>query len=356
MKKILVSILAIATLLSLAACGTQQNSNGSASKSENDASSASKGNGVPEFTIRYSHGNSEGSLVYMVAEHFAQTVTEKTNGRIAIDIYPSGQLSSGDDEAVTNLMGNVYEMSPAAPSALAKYSNMPQYNILDFPYMFQNVDESLALTRSDLWKELDQQFEATTNVRPLIWYTTGSNAVGNAKRSINLPEDMQGLKLRTASSDVFVDTVSAMGGSPIAMAFGETFTAVQQGTVDGIVTPFVNFWKEGFYDVTPYVTQMKSSEFYHCLMITSDCYNSFPDDLKALFNEAVEDTNIYAEELGKEFEQVTVPNALKELNVELVQLTDEQMAAFTEATAPVREAYKDSVGADFYDSVVEFLK
>lgn len=355
MKKILATVLTFAMLLSLAACSSQTNpapSNSSAST----ATPAPATNSTPEFTIRYSHGNSEGSLVYMVAEYFAQAVEEKTNGRIAIDIYPSGQLSSGDDEAMNNLMGNVYEMSPAAPSALAKYSNMPQYNILDFPYMFQSVDESLALTRSDMWKELDAQFEAATNVRPLIWYTTGSNAVGNSKHAINMPEDMQGLKLRTASSDVFVDTVSAMGGSPIAMAFGETFTAVQQGTVDGIVTPFVNFWKEGFYDVTPYVTQMKSSEFYHCLMITSSCYNSFPDDLKALFDEAVEETNLYAEELGKEFEQITVPNALKELNVQLVQLSDEQMAAFTEATAPVREAYKDSVGADFYDAVVKFLE
>lgn len=293
--------------------------------------------------------------MYMVAEHFAQTVQEKTGGRIAVEIYPSGQLSSGDDEAMSNLMGNVYEMSPAAPSALAKYSSMPQYNILDFPYMFQSVDESLALTRSDLWKELDKQFETAIKVRPLIWYTTGSNAVGNSKRAITSPADMQGLKLRTASSDVFVDTVSAIGGSPIAMAFGETFTAVQQGTVDGIVTPFVNFWKEGFYDVTTHVTQLQSSEFYHCLMITSSCYNSFPDDLKALFDEAVEETNLYAEDLGKEFEQITVPNALRDLNVELVQLTDEQKAEFTQITAPVREKYKDSVGTDFYDSVIAFL-
>lgn len=356
MKKILSAVLSLTLALGLAACGQTGGQNKTPQTNAGGSSqSAASGTAAPEFTIRYSHGNSEGSLVYMVAEHFAQTVQEKTGGRIAIEIYPSGQLSSGDDEAMSNLMGDVYEMSPAAPSALAKYSNMPQYNILDFPYMFQSVDESLALTRSDLWKELDAQFEEAIKVRPLIWYTTGSNAVGNSKRPITSPADMQGLKLRTASSDVFVDTVSAIGGSPIAMAFGETFTAVQQGTVDGIVTPFVNFWKEGFYDVTTYVTQLQSSEFYHCLMITSSCYNSFPDDLKALFDEAVEETNLYAEELGKQFEQETVPNALRELNVELVQLTDEQKAEFTKITEPVREKYKDSVGTDFYDSVTEFL-
>ena len=146
-----------------------------------------------------------------------------------------------------------------------------------------------------------------------------------------------------------------MGASPIAMAFGETFSAVQQGTVDGIMTPFVNFWKEGFYEVTKYVTQLQSSEFYHCLMVTSDFYNSLPDDLKAQFDETVAMTQEYSIDLGKQFENEIVPQNLKDLNIELVQLTPEQKAVFAEATAPVREELKDTVGTDFYNSVVDML-
>ena len=358
MKKFFALLLAVSMVMGLVACGGDTSSDpGSAGSSgSGGASSSSAGTGEAEYTIRYSHSNSEGSLVYMVSEFFAETLQEKTGGRIAVEIYPSGQLSSGDDEAMLNLMGNVYEMSPSAPSSLAKYSNLPQFNILDFPYLFDSVDESQALIESDLWKEVEQQFEENTNCRPLFWYSTGSNAVGNSKRAVDSPDDLNGLKLRAAQSDYFVETLNVLGAAPIAMAFGETFTAVQQGTVDGIMTPFVNFWKEGFYEVTPYVTQLQSSEFYHCLMISSDYYNSLPDDLRALFDEAVAETKTYALELGKEFEEVTVPENLIELGTELVQLTDEQKAAFKEATAPARESLKDSVGTDFYNSVVEFLE
>ena len=150
-------------------------------------------------------------------------------------------------------------------------------------------------------------------------------------------------------------TLEVLGASPIAMAFGETFSAVQQGTVDGIMTPFVNFWKEGFYDVTQYVTQLQSSEFYHCLMVTSDFYNSLPDDLKEQFDTVVAETQEYSIELGKEFENKTVPEELTNLGVELVQLTPEQKEVFVQATAPVREELKDTVGIEFYDSVVEML-
>ena len=164
------------------------------------------------------------------------------------------------------------------------------------------------------------------------------------------------LPLRGEHSDILTpETLSAMGASPIAMAFGETFSAVQQGTVDGIMTPFVNFWKEGFYEVTKYVTQLQSSEFYHCLMVTSDFYNSLPDDLKAQFDETVAMTQEYSIDLGKQFENEIVPQNLKDLNIELVQLTPEQKAVFAEATAPVREELKDTVGTDFYNSVVDML-
>ena len=90
-------------------------------------------------------------------------------------------------------------------------------------------------------------------------------------------------------------------------------------------------------------------------MITSDFNNKLPADLKALFDEAVAATDKYAEDLGKQFENETVPKNLKELGVELVQLTAEQKAAFTEATATVRENSKDAVGADLYKKVVDFL-
>ena len=356
MKKFFALLLAVSMVVGLVACGNDVSSSSGNAGSGGSSSSGSSGTGDAEYTIRYSHSNSEGSLVYMVAEYFAQAVQEKTDGRIAVEIYPSGQLSSGDDEAMLNLMENVYEMSPSAPSSLAKYSNLPEFNILDFPYMFDSVDESQELIQSDLWKDVEKRFEENANVHPLFWYSTGSNAVGNSKHAVESPEDLNGLKLRAAQSDYFVETLSVMGASPIAMAFGETFTAVQQGTVDGIMTPFVNFWKEGFYEVTPYVTQLQSSEFYHCLMISSDYYNSLPDDLRALFDEAVEETRTYALDLGKEFEDVTVPENLRELGTELVQLTDEQKEAFKEATAPAREKLKDSVGVDFYNSVVVFLE
>lgn len=347
MKKLIALTLALVLTLSLAACGQKENTPA--------AGGGDSSTDATVYTIRYSHGNSEGSLVYMVAEYFGDTLEEKTDGRIKVEIYPSGQLSSGDDEAMTNLMSGAYEMSPAAPSALAKYSSMPEYNILDFPYMFDGVDESQLVIQSDMWKELDAKFEQTTGVRPLVWYSTGSNAVGNSKHAIASPEDFIGLKLRSAQSDYFVNTLQAMGASPIAMAFGETFSAVQQGTVDGIMTPFVNFWKEGFYEVTKYVTQMQSSEFYHCLMVTSDFYNSLPDDLKATFDEVVAMTQEYSIELGKEFENEIVPENLKELNVELVQLTPEQKQAFADATASVREELKETVGIEFYESVVSML-
>lgn len=354
MKKVLSTMLAATMVLSLASCvGQSPTTSTSANNSSSSEPSVDTTNA--EYTIRYSHGNSEGSLVYMVAEYFANSLMEATDGRIAVEVYPSGQLSTGDDEAMTNLMAGTYEMSPAAPSALAKYSGMPEYNILDFPYMFDDVDESMSVIQSDMWKELDSEFEQATGVKPLLWYSTGSNAVGNSKHPIETPEDFQGLKLRSAQSDYFVRTLEVLGASPIAMAFGETFSAVQQGTVDGIMTPFVNFWKEGFYDVTQYVTQLQSSEFYHCLMVTSDFYNSLPDDLKEQFDTVVAETQEYSIELGKEFENETVPEELTNLGVELVQLTPEQKEVFVQATAPVREELKDTVGIEFYDSVVEML-
>ena len=294
MKKLLALSLALALTLSLMACGKKDEPSNPGSNDSNDPSTS-----APEYTIRYSHGNSEGSLVYMVAEYFADTLEEKTNGRIKVDVYPSGQLSSGDDEAMTNLMSGAYEMSPAAPSALAKYSNMPEYNILDFPYMFDGVDESQKVIQSDMWKDLDAKFEKTTGVRPLVWYSTGSNAVGNSKHAITTPDDFKGLKLRVSNDPVMNGMVEGLGANPTVVSFGELYSALQTGVVDGAEQPIANYKSNAFPEVANNLILDGHTLGAVQAVITDNAWGKLTENQQAAIMEAGADTQAFNADLSE---------------------------------------------------------
>lgn len=349
-KKVLSLIISLILLVMVVGCSQTQKPVDSEKPEESQSEK-----GEPEFTIRYSHCNSQGNLVYEAAEFFKKTIEEASNGRIAVQIYPAGQLATGDDENMKNLTNGTIEMAPAAPLAMAKAANMPQYNILDLPYVFSGVQEARDFCNGEVFEKLDNEFREKTGLIPLVWYQTGTNAVGNTKRPITDPADMSGIKLRTANSDAILNTVKIMGGNPVPIAFGETYTAVQQGVVDGLITPFVNFYAEKFFEITPYVSQWNSSVFFHCLFVNEDFYNSLPDDLKVIFDESAEKFDAFAAEEGDKFEFETVPQLLRENGVELVQFTDEQIAKFQEATKPVVEENIDIIGRDFYEAAMKEL-
>ncbi len=179
-------------------------------------------------------------------------VEKLTEGRIKVEIFPNSQL--GDSTAMTTSVksGTLDGVVTAAANlALA----VPSADVLNLPFLFKDALQELNAANGELGAKLKPRLEASFNCEVVAWATDGSRNMWNGKRPIRRPEDMQGLKMRgAAASKILRDTYLALGAIPTPLAYGETYTGLQTGVLDGGDMPVIDMLEFKLYQVTKYLT------------------------------------------------------------------------------------------------------
>lgn len=166
---------------------------------------------------------------------FADLLKERTQGRINVKNYYAGQLFGGKQTNEFTLL-NQGVADFAFGSTINWSPQVKELNVLFMPFLVTSYKAQDAIQESEAGKKLFQLMESK-GVIPLAWGENGFRQVTNSKRAIKTPEDLNGLKIRTTSSPIFIDIFRAMGANPVNMMWGEAQTAFQQGTVDGQENP-----------------------------------------------------------------------------------------------------------------------
>jgi tripartite ATP-independent transporter DctP family solute receptor len=180
-----------------------------------------------------------------------EEVESKTNGRIKVVIFPDAQL--GSNEAMNNAMkaGTLDGvMTDVASLSVA----VPEMDIFSLPFLFTNTAHVLRAANGSVGSKLKPKIEEAFKCAVLGWGTDGSRNMWNSKRPIRTPDDLKGLKMRVQSSPIQKDTYAAFGALPTPIAFGELYTALQTGVVDGADPSVVDMLSLKFYQVTKYLT------------------------------------------------------------------------------------------------------
>lgn len=325
----------------LVACG---------SKDSSDDSSKKSGDG-DKIIIRTSHVTQEGSVIDKTHNKFKEVLEDLTDGKVEVQVYPAGQLGSTDDDTVEGMRAGTFEVGSAPSLVMSNF--VPQYAIFDFPYLFRNNDEVKAFVDSDIYKnDVVKPFEEKTGLKILGNYGIGWMQVLNAKRAVNEPADLKGLSLRSATAQVQMDTLEAWGANPTPMAFGEVFTAIQQGAVDGLSSTPDLMTSDKFYEPAKYLTLTDHIIIVHVLMINEEFFNSLSEDIQGHVIEAAKQAVEYGWSLEREHHNNGV-ETMKQAGVEVTELTPEMKEKFIEASKPAIDKNIDLVGEDFYKKAEE---
>ena len=172
------------------------------------------------------------------AAKFADLLKERTQGRINVKNYFAGQLFAGKQTNEFTLL-NQGVADFAFGSTINWSPQVKELNLLFMPFLVSSYKAQDAIQASEAGKKLLQLMESK-GVIPLAWGENGFRQVTNSKRAIKSPSDLDGLKIRTTSSPIFIDIFRALGANPVNMMWGEAQTAFQQGTVDGQENPVVS--------------------------------------------------------------------------------------------------------------------
>jgi tripartite ATP-independent transporter DctP family solute receptor len=223
-------------------------------------------------TLRFGHVLPESHPYHQGLTKFGQELERLTNGSVKLTVYSSSQLG-GEIKLIEGLGLGIVDGCAVAASSLALTSGIKKFYLLDLPFVFANYDNIEKFANSKVAEELTS-VKAGTGVRILGLATAGMHQMLNSKRPIMTPDDLRGMKFRVWESPSASRAFEIMGMNPTPMAFGEVFTAIQQGVVDGFTNSLTTFHLSKMHEVGKFVTV--SNHQYGCVfpMISEGTFGS----------------------------------------------------------------------------------
>ncbi len=188
---------------------------------------------------------------------FKKMVEERSGGAIRVDIYPAAQL--GDARTIVEgvQMGTI-EMADIENGPLGRF--VPEAMLWDLPFIFRDIDHAHKVLDGDIGQFVQKKF-TDVGIRHLAYNDGGFRYFTNNVRPVKSMADLKNLKIRVMESKVMIDTINAFGASAVPMAFGELYTALQQGVVDGQENPMNLIYSQRFYEVQKFLSL--SGHFYY---------------------------------------------------------------------------------------------
>ena len=277
------------------------------------------------------------SHIYNIGlKHFAKLVKEKTNGELEVQIFPAAQLGSERD-AVEGLQLGTLEMTLTSTGPLGNF--IPSVKLMNLPFLFQNRDEAYKILDGPIGTEIADEFPAI-GIRSLGWYENGFRNITNNVRPINTMKDLSGVKIRVMEDSLFISTMKTMGASPLPMAFGELYTALEQGTVDAQENPLALIDACRFYEVQKYLAI--TGHFYSpsMLLVSEIFFQSLtPSQQKALVEAGIAARD-YERQLSIDGDKTSEAALAKKGMI----VTHPDKSEFMKAVAPVYKASAKDIG------------
>lgn len=283
------------------------------------------------------------STWYSAATKFADDLERGTNGRITLQIFDNERLSAGEPTAgVEQLMDGAKDFSYNSPIIYAGVD--PRFGAVTAPFRFDTVEdgqEALAGAGGDVYRK----YLSERGVHLLGFGESGMRQLTNTLRPITTPEDLAGLKFRIPGFGLYTDFYRSLGANPTTMPFGEVFTALQQGAIDGQENPIDVIHSSNLQEVQPYLTLWNYSYDPLILGMNEDLYESLSEEDQELVSRLSAETNEFQISENREREEKLVQE-LKDKGMEVNELSAEDKEAFRTSLSALFKEYRSIWGPE----------
>ncbi len=296
-----------------------------------------------EQVIRLGHTGAANHHFQTISEQFAEIVSERTDGEITIEVYPSDQLGSQTQLVEGTLLGT-NDMVLTSDAVLSNF--VPDVGIINLPFIFRDADH----VRTALDGEVGQDLSALVEKQGAVvvgWWENGFRHITNSRNPIETPDDIEGMKLRVPEGPVFISTFEALGANPTPISFGELYSALQLGVVDGQENPPAHILTQKFYEVQDYVSRTGHIYLSSPVIINKNLLESLSEEHQSVILEtgrelAAVHTSMVLEEEEQQWDEIAGYG---------MEINDVDPAPFIEATESVIEEYRGKYNADIIDKI-----
>ena len=281
----------------------------------------------------------------IAAKRFNELVQQRTNGRVKINIFENSQLGSERD-LVEGLQLGTVDLVATSTGPLGGF--VPEINIVDLPFLFRDKDHAYKVLDGPIGQDLLKKFDAV-GIHGLAYWEAGFRHIINSKVPVNSPKDLTGLKIRVMENKVHLASFKAMGANPTPMAWGEVFSALQQGVLEGMEGPIALVYTSKLYEVQKYMSL--TGHFYSpgLWFISMKTWAKLPDDIKKVFVDTSIEMTAFERGVMAEQEDKQIA-MLKSYGMQVI-VPDKK--AFQDATKPVYEQFQSTFGKDRIQQILD---
>ena len=228
-----------------------------------------------------------------------EIIQERTNGQIRMDIFPSSQLGN-ERELTEGIQLGTVDIALAAASVVANFNK--NLVIYDLPFLFENRTHAYAFLDGELGKVYLDDLK-NNSIIGLGYWETGFSKLVNRLRPVTKPEDAAGLNIRTMESAPYMTYFAQLGANPVPMGWGDIYTSLQNGTIDGLTNPITAIYTSRLNDYAKFLSRDDSHYCPILLIISPFTFNSLTSEQQQIIREAEEEARHYMREqvaLGEE--------------------------------------------------------
>jgi len=284
--------------------------------------------------LKLAHGLDPSHPVHQAMVFMADRCKEISNGELSIDIYPSGQL--GSEQQCVELL-QIGSLAITKVSAAVMESFTEDFKVLGLPYVFRSKEHSFKVLDGEIGDELLRSVEPFW-IRGLCFYDAGSRSFYTVDKPINHPDDLKGLKIRVMKSITAMEMVKAQGGSPTPISWGELYTALQSGVVDGAENNPPSLYTSHHYEVCKYYSLNEHTMVPDVLIISQKVWGKLSEQEKSWLQQAADESVPVERKLWAESETESL-RIVQEAGV-IINYPDKK--PFSDKVTELLESYREN--------------
>ena len=326
MRKKTLSLVALTgvTALALAACG-----GGDATEAGTGGGAAAEGG----KTMRLALNQTEEHPSYIALENFGERLSEATDGRWDVDVYPNETLGA-QQEALQLVSSGSVDLAIVSGTQLENLNK--DFLVFNLPKVFDSVEHQMSVIHDqEIVGDLYSSLEESDNLTVLGGFTQGSRSVYTTDAPVKTPADLEGKKLRVQESDLHIAMAEALGASATPMAYGEVYTALQSGVLDAAENNEVSYYTAKHYEVAPYWSSTNHLVGLDYLIINSGLLEGMSEEDRAIFDEEWQATY---EEHTQLWDEAT-KDAIEQAEAGGATFTEVDEAAFSEPLSALADEF-----------------
>lgn len=345
MKKHLLLVLIVVLALALAACGGQEEPAPAPAPTETPGEAPAEESPYEEMTIKVSTSGQDQGIDALAAKHFGELVNEASGGKITVEVYPNCQLAGGDMSKLIELlvMGGNYEMMVGSGSVLGNVDE--KFLTHTIPFMFESYDEAASYMDST-GGEYYTKLMAEKGMVYMAGEYNGLRQLTTTDKQILAPSDLTTMRIRVPSGEVYMKTLDAFGADPVAMNWSETFTALQQGTLDGHENGYQTIFSANIQEVQKFITEWNWSFDGYWFVANQKDWAKFDAATQELLMEKAQEAALWGRAKLVADEVEIKKDFIENYGVTITELTPEQRQVFVDAARPVQEYFIEKFGAE----------